>query len=98
MLKQANANTATTAKEDQISSHDSNSAAQKKEFALDVTEQAPTSDQLRSILEFAGEEKVGSIVEGASDVADAQRRVRLDLSTLKRPLVSDTSTMVLNSK
>jgi hypothetical protein len=88
LLKQANANASTTATEDQASSHDAHSAAQKADFTLEVSEQAPTSDQLRSILEFVGDGKIGSVVEGADNVDDAQRRVRLDLSTLKRPLVS----------
>jgi hypothetical protein len=42
---------------------------------------------LRSILEFVGEGKEGSIIEGAADAADAQRRLRLDINALKRPLV-----------
>jgi uncharacterized protein DUF1687 len=89
LLKQANATAATTATEDQASAHENHSVAQKNEFELDVTESAPTSDQLRSILEYVGEKNAASVVEGASDEADAQRRVRLDANTLKRPLVSD---------
>jgi hypothetical protein len=88
LLKQANATAATTATEDQASAHDSHSAAQNAEFELDVTESAPTNDQLRNILEFVGEKNAATVVEGANDAADAQRRVRLDDNTLKRPLVS----------
>jgi Protein of unknown function (DUF1687) len=53
-----------------------------------VTEESPTSDQLRSILEYVGEKNASKVVEGASDEADAQRRFRMDVNALKRPLVS----------
>jgi len=90
LLKQANASAKSTATEDQASSHDGHSAAaQQGEFELEVTEQAPTGDQLRSILEFVGDSKVGSIIEGATDAADAQRRLRMDINALKRPLTVD---------
>jgi len=86
LLKQANATSTTTATEDQASSHHSHSSAQMDEFELEVTEQAPTSDQLRSILEFVGDGSEGKVIEGAVDAADAQRRLRQSLDALKRPL------------
>ncbi len=44
-------------------------------FELDVVEAptAPTPDQLRSILEYVGKNKVGEIVKGASSEAEAAR-------------------------
>jgi Protein of unknown function (DUF1687) len=56
-------------------------------ITLDVTEGPPTADQLRSILEFVGASKAGDLVEGAADEADAQRRIRLNGSSFKRPTV-----------
>jgi hypothetical protein len=88
LLKQANATAATTATEDQASSHQNHSSAAKHEFELDVTESAPTSDQLTSILEFVGDNNAGTIVEGATNAADAQRRLRADANAFIRPLVS----------
>jgi hypothetical protein len=87
-LKQANATAGTTATEDQASSHHEHSAAQKNDFELDVTESAPTSDQLTSILEFVGEKNAGTIVTGATNAADAQRRLRADVDAFIRPTVS----------
>ncbi|KAF2668973.1 hypothetical protein BT63DRAFT_478867 [Microthyrium microscopicum] len=58
-------------------------------FELTVSEEPPTSDQLRSILEFVGESNASKVVEGADNVEDAQRKVRLNADTLKRPLTVD---------
>jgi hypothetical protein len=54
---------------------------------LDVTEGSPTNDQLKSILDYAGEANMGKIVEGARDIPEAQRMVRMDAKALKRPIV-----------
>jgi arsenate reductase-like glutaredoxin family protein len=69
-----------------------NSAEKSKEqpkFTLDVNNGPPTGDQLKSILEYVGAGRAGDIVEGASDEADAQRRLRGNPSAFKRPLVVD---------
>jgi hypothetical protein len=52
-----------------------------------VTEADPTADQLRSILEFAGANEVGKVVEGATSAGDAVGK----LSKFQRPVVSDAS-------
>lgn len=54
-----------------------------------MTNGPPTADQLKSILEYIGAGRVSDIVEGASDEADAQRRLRGNPSTFKRPVVVD---------
>jgi hypothetical protein len=87
ILKQAHATAGTHATEDQASSHQSHSDAQKTEFDLEVAEGPPTSDQLRSILDYVGETNANKIVEGASDTADAQRRLRANANSFQRPLV-----------
>lgn len=51
-----------------------------------MTEAPPTSDQLKNILEYLGGSP-GKIVEGASDESDAQRRLKADGNTFRRPLV-----------
>lgn len=90
-LKQASATSQSTATEDQASSHHDHNSAQKHDFELDVTEGAPTKDQLTSILEFVGDKNAGSIVTGATSAADAQRRLRADENAFVRPLVSSNS-------
>jgi len=58
-------------------------------ITLDVNNGPPTADQLQSILEYVGADRASDIVEGASDEADAQRRLRGNPSAFKRPLVVD---------
>lgn len=58
------------------------------EFSTEVEENAPTADQLQSILEYAGESKAGSVVEGATSVSDALKKVRQG-SQISRPLLVD---------
>jgi hypothetical protein len=48
-----------------------------------VQEAAPTSDQVRSILEFLGASKAGEVVEGAKDENDAIKMV----DKLRYPIV-----------
>ncbi|KAH7075586.1 thioredoxin-like protein [Paraphoma chrysanthemicola] len=88
LLKQANAQSVAHATEDQASSHQAQNKAERTEFELDVTEAPPTSDQLKSILEYLGGSP-GSIVQGASDESDALRRLKADGNTFQRPLVVD---------
>ncbi|KAF2036336.1 hypothetical protein EK21DRAFT_96273 [Setomelanomma holmii] len=88
LLKQANAQSVAHATEDQASSHQAQNKAERTEFELDVTEAPPTSDQLKSILEYLGG-SVGGIVQGASDESDALRRLKADGNTFQRPLVVD---------
>lgn len=90
ILKQANAHAISTATEDQASSHDAHNKAQRIEFELDVTEEPPTADQLKSILEYlGGPSAVGRVIEGAKDEKDALRMLKADGNTFKRPLTVD---------
>ncbi|PSK34386.1 hypothetical protein C1H76_9356 [Elsinoe australis] len=88
LLKQTAGTAQSTATEDQASSHDQHSKLQRTEFDLQVEENAPTADQLQSILEYAGESKAGSVVEGATSVSDALKKVRQG-SQISRPLLVD---------
>jgi len=90
LVKQANAQTVSHATEDQASSHEAHNKAQRNEFELEVTEEPPTGDQLKSILEYlGGPSAAGKIISGASDETDALRRLKADGNTFQRPLVVD---------
>lgn len=87
LLKQASANAAEYATEDQASDHSAQTSPKRQEFQLEVTEAAPTPDQLRSILEYMGASKVGSLVTGAKNEADAVRKIKSNEDSFQRPLV-----------
>lgn len=87
MLKQANAQSKAHATEDQASSHNAQNQAERTEFELDVTEAPPTTDQLKSILDYLGGSP-GRVIQGAADESDAMRRLKADGNTFQRPLVS----------
>lgn len=88
LLKQANAQSVAHATEDQASSHDAHTKAERTEFELDVTEAPPTPDQLKNILEYlGGPSAAGKVISGASDEGDALRRLKADGEVFQRPLV-----------
>ncbi|KAL8755534.1 MAG: hypothetical protein Q9184_004776 [Pyrenodesmia sp. 2 TL-2023] len=89
LLKQISAQASETSTQDQATDHSSQNKLQRTEFDLNVTEDPPTSDQLRSILEYlgSGSGNVGQIVEGAVDEADAMKKLKEDPNKFKRPVV-----------
>ncbi|KAF2458354.1 thioredoxin-like protein [Lineolata rhizophorae] len=90
LLKQTNATAASTATEDQMSSHDEHNKEQRMDFELDVTEAPPTPDQLKSILEYLPRESdVGKIVSGAKGLEDAVKLVGSKPDAFVRPLTVD---------
>ncbi|THV52253.1 hypothetical protein BGAL_0084g00130 [Botrytis galanthina] len=91
LLKQASANATEPATEDQASDHSAQTNPKRQEFELEVTESAPTPDQLKSILEYIGVSKVSSIVTGAKDEADAVRKIKANEDSFQRPLTVDWS-------
>ncbi|OAK98180.1 hypothetical protein IQ06DRAFT_253410 [Phaeosphaeriaceae sp. SRC1lsM3a] len=88
LLKQANAQSVAHATEDQASSHQAQNKAERTEFDLEVTEEPPTGDQLKSIMEYLGGSP-SNVIQGASDESDALRRLKADANTFQRPLVVD---------
>jgi hypothetical protein len=92
MLKQASATATEYATEDQASDHTAQTHPKREEFELDVTEDPPTSDQLKSILEYVGAQKAGSIIKGAKDEVDAMRKLKENADNFQRPVVSARST------
>lgn len=59
----------------------------RPEFKLEITETPPTVDQLRTILDYVGKARVGTIVKGAADQEEALRRFGEDVESLRRPVV-----------
>lgn len=92
LLKQVSANATETATEDQASDHTAQSDPKRPEFDLDVTESAPTSDQLRSILEYVGTSNIGSVIAGASTEKDALKKFKEGAENFKRPVVCPPQT------
>ncbi|KAI9716765.1 MAG: hypothetical protein M1812_005105 [Candelaria pacifica] len=89
LLKQASATASETATIDQASDHTPQNKAQRSEFELNVTEDPPTSDQLRNILEYVGARKAGDIVKGARDDTDAMKKLAENAENFKRPVIVD---------
>lgn len=91
LMKQGSAAAAETATQDQASDHSAQNSSRPARdlFDIEVTESAPTEDQLRSILEYVGDAKVGDIVQGATSVSDAVKRLAADQKAFKRPVVVD---------
>ena len=88
LLKQGSAQSSETATIDQASDH-SVQQATREPFELDITESAPTEDQLRSIFEYVGQGKIGQVVEGATSISDAVKKLAADESAFKRPVTVD---------
>lgn len=90
-LKQASANASETATEDQASDHSAQNKIQRSDFDLDIVENAPTSDQVRSILEFVGPSGVGKVIKGATNESDAMKKFSASTDSFQRPIVVDWS-------
>ncbi|KAI1645852.1 DUF1687-domain-containing protein [Daldinia loculata] len=91
LLKQISANATETATEDQASdhSHQTHPKLSRQEFELNITEEPPTADQLKTILEYVGKNKIGSIVQGASTENEALKKFRESKENFKRPVIVD---------
>ncbi|KAJ5887518.1 hypothetical protein N7495_007559 [Penicillium taxi] len=101
ILKTASINASETATEDQASDHSAHARQQRGDFELEVTTDAPTADQLRSILDYIspvsgvggqGEKTVygvAELVKGAKDAKDALRLFKEDNGVFVRPVTVD---------
>ncbi|KAH8169899.1 hypothetical protein LIA77_10443 [Sarocladium implicatum] len=89
LLKQASANAQAGATEDQASDHSHQSHPAREEFELNITEDAPTQDQVQTILDYVGESKVQSIIKGAQDQKDALKRFKENKESFQRPVTVD---------
>ncbi len=78
------------ATEDQASDHSHQTRIQRQPFELNITEDPPTPDQLKSILEYVGAQKASTIIKGARDEADAMRKLKENADNFQRPIVKST--------
>ncbi|KAK5014708.1 hypothetical protein LTR16_003726 [Cryomyces antarcticus] len=74
---------------DQAGDHAQHSKTERTNFELEVTEDPPTGDQLRSMLDYLGSGGVAKVVKGASNQAEALKKVQEDGSNFIRPVVVD---------
>ncbi|CAO1598818.1 hypothetical protein XANCAGTX0491_002578 [Xanthoria calcicola] len=91
LLKQISAHASESATEDQASDHAAQNKFQRTEFELNVTEDPPTSDQLRTILEYVGSGagRAGQIVDGATGETDAVAKLKENPDSFQRPVIVD---------
>jgi hypothetical protein len=87
LLKQASAAATEHTTEDQASDHSQQTKATRQPFELNITEDPPTPDQLKSILEYVGAQKAGTIIKGAKDEAEAMRKLKENADNFQRPIV-----------
>ncbi|PVH71303.1 hypothetical protein DL98DRAFT_435407, partial [Cadophora sp. DSE1049] len=87
LLKQISATAIEYATEDQASDYSHQTQPRRQEFELNVTEDAPTSDQLKCILQFVGAQNASSIVQGAKYEADAMKKMEQNMESFQRPIV-----------
>lgn len=90
LLKQISAQASETATEDQAAGHSKQNQLQRSEFELNVSEDVPTGDQLRSIFEYIGDNNAKGMVKGASSVSDAIRLLKEDGRRFVAPVVGSS--------
>lgn len=88
LLKQVSAHGSETATVDQAADHTAHNKMQRTQFELNVTEDPPTKDQLRIILEYVGRKKASQLIDGARDELDALKRLGENGEKFRRPVVS----------
>ncbi|KAL2758488.1 hypothetical protein ACRALDRAFT_1075066 [Sodiomyces alcalophilus JCM 7366] len=89
LLKQVSANASNPATMDQASDHSHQTSPKRTEFELNITEEPPTADQVRTILEYVGPNKVSSVIAGASNEKEALKKFEMDKNSFHRPMVVD---------
>jgi len=93
LLKQISAAASEHATADQASDHSVQSNPQRPEFELEITEELPTEDQLKSILDYVGAGKAGTVIKGARDEADALKKMKVSSDNFERPVVCSLPTV-----
>ncbi|KAM0245784.1 hypothetical protein ACHAQJ_010449 [Trichoderma viride] len=83
LLKQASTSAQTSATQD--------AKARRDPFELNITEDAPTLDQVQTILDYVGQSGASQVVKGAKDDKDALRKFKENKENLLRPLTVDWS-------
>ncbi|CAM1501830.1 Fc.00g038140.m01.CDS01 [Cosmosporella sp. VM-42] len=89
LLKQASANATAGATGDQASDSSAQTTPAREQFELNITEDAPTEDQVKTILEYVGTSGIPSVVKGAQTEKDALKKFKESRENFKRPVVVD---------
>jgi hypothetical protein len=97
LLKQASAIASEHATEDQASDHSHQTLVCREEFELNITEDPPTPDQLKSILEYIGTQRASTIVKGAKNKADAMKKLKENAENFQKPVVRCTTSKSLQA-
>ncbi|KAF4458998.1 Thioredoxin-like fold [Fusarium albosuccineum] len=89
LLKQVSANATAGATIDQASDHSAQTKPSREQFELNVTEDPPTEDQVKTILEYVGTGGMSNIVKGAKTEKDALKKFKESKENFLRPVVVD---------
>lgn len=87
LLKQITAQASENATEDQASDHSAQNKINRNDLDLDVSEEAPTGDQLKTIIEYLGVDKANTVVRGANSITDAIKKLEQDKNLFQHPIV-----------
>jgi hypothetical protein len=98
ILKAASASAASGATLDQASDHTAQTQSNREQFELNITEDPPTVDQVKTILEYVGKGGISSIIKGATDEKNALKKFHENPDTLLRPVVRSPETLDLYSQ
>ncbi|KAF5545672.1 thioredoxin-like fold [Fusarium napiforme] len=89
LLKQVSANATSGATLDQASDHSAQTAPIRDQFELNITEDPPTDDQVKTILEYVGNNGIPKVIKGANDEKEALRKFKESKENFVRPVVVD---------
>ncbi|KAH8162069.1 hypothetical protein CIB48_g6173 [Xylaria polymorpha] len=89
VLKQASTNAAEASTNAAEAATEEQTKIHRSDFELNITEEPPTEDQLKTILEYVGKSKISSIVQGATSENDALKKFKQSPDSFKRPIIVD---------
>ncbi|KAI1019674.1 hypothetical protein LB504_009623 [Fusarium proliferatum] len=89
LLKQVSANATSGATLDQASDHSAQTAPIRDQFELNITEDPPTDDQVKTILEYVGSNSIPKVIKGANNEKEALRKFKESKESFIRPVVVD---------
>ena len=88
LVKQISANAQEGATLDQASDNSGQIGAKRDPFELNITEDAPTSEQVQTILDYVGRAGVGRVIKGAHNEKEALQKFKESRENFLRPVVS----------
>ncbi|KAG5983135.1 hypothetical protein E4U55_000721 [Claviceps digitariae] len=90
LVKQISANAQAGATLDQASDHTAQTQAHRDPFELNITEDPPTVEQVKTILDYIGKENFGKVIKGAvNNENDAVKKFHESKENFLRPLTVD---------